>query len=269
MRHRHFASVACALALSLPLAARAAETADHAAAAPASPTDQQRGQRGLELTVRGSTGAASSDSPVQLKPGAPVAGDLGTLVRGASPYGVGFIGQAMLGLRLHPLVSFGLRGGLRTSSASDLDDGSADLERSSWDAGFYVRAYPMVSLRSLNARFEPWLGVGLGYMRDLQTFQRTAPTNTGANVTADVTFDHHALVVPLSLGVDYRIHPRVALGPSFEYAIAMGLDGCTEYGAPGYSSVRYCSGEGVGKQVLDAKSYGVWSAGLDLRVTLF
>jgi opacity protein-like surface antigen len=268
MRHRLLASAALALSLTLPVAARAAETTDEAAA-PASPTDQQRGQRGLELTLRGSTGAASSDSPVQLKPGAPVAGDLGTLVRGASPYGIGFIGQAMIGLRLHPLISFGLRGGLRTSSASDLDDGSTNLARSSWDAGFYLRAYPLVSLPSLNARFEPWLGVGLEYMRDEQSFQRAAPTNTGSSVTADVTFDHHAVVVPLSLGVDYRIHPRVALGPSFEYAIAMGVDGCTEYGAPGYSSVRYCSGEGVGKQVLDAKGYGVWSAGLDLRVTLF
>ena len=257
-------SIALALGLFITFDARASDRT-----APVTPQDPVRGQRGLELTLRGSTGAAASDSPVQLQAGAPVSGDLGTLVRGASPYGVGFIGQAMIGLRVHPLVSFGLRGGLRTSSATALDDGSRNLARSSWDGGLYVRAYPLVSSPTLNQHFEPWFSVGLEYMRDEQTFERSAPASGGGSVSADVTFEHHAIAVPLAIGVDYRIHPRVALGPSFEYVIAKGVDGCAEYGAPGYSSVRYCAGEGVGKQVLTAKGYGVWSVGLDLRVTLF
>src|SRR5579859_2974501 len=122
MHMQHLLSASFALGLFISFDVRAAETTPSA-----STQDGQRGLRGLELTLRGSSGAASSDSPVQLQAGAPVSGDLGSLIRGASPYGAGFIGQTMIGYRLHPIVSFGLRGGLRTSSASSLDDGSTDL----------------------------------------------------------------------------------------------------------------------------------------------
>jgi hypothetical protein len=252
-----------ALSLLTAFDARAAETSTPA------PEDALRGLRGLELTLRGSPGGASGDSPVQLQQGARVAGDPGALLKGASPYGIGFVGQAMLGYRLHPLASFGLRGGLRTVSTSSLDDGSSNLSRSSWDAGFYVRAYPLALTPSVRDRFEPWLSVGVEYMRDTQTFQRPAQTTTGATITADGKLDHHAVAIPIGVGVDYRVHPRVAIGPSFEYAIAVPVAGCASQGAAGYSTVEYCTNGDSGAKVLAANGYGVWSAGLDLRVTLF
>jgi hypothetical protein len=252
-----------ALCLLTSLDARAAETS----APPAD--DAQRGLRGLELGLRGSPGGASSGSPVQLQQGARVAGDPGALLKGASPYGVGFVGQAMLGYRLHPLASFGLRGGLRTSSASDPGDGSTNLSRSSWDAGLYVRAYPLALTPSVRDRFEPWVAFGVEYMRDTQTFKHPARTTTGGTIDADVTLDHHAVALPIGVGIDYRLLPRVALGPSFEYAIAVPIAGCATQGAPGYATAQYCTNGDSGAKVLAANGYGVWSAGLDVRVTLF
>jgi hypothetical protein len=268
MNPKHPATFATTLFLALFLSmsshARAAENAQP------SQDDGLRGLRGLELTLRGSPGGASAASPVQLKPDARVAGDPGALLKGsASPYGIGFVGQAMIGYRIHPIASFGLRGGLRTSSSSGIDDGSTNLTRSSWDAGFYVRAYPLALTPSVRNTFEPWVSVGVEYMRDTQSFRHPALTTTGSTITSDVTLDHHAVAIPMAIGVDYRLHPRVALGPSFEYAIAVPVAGCASQNAAGYSGVEYCTNGDSGAKVLAANGYGVWSAGLDLRVTLF
>jgi len=265
-KHLSLGALTLGVALSLftSFDARAAETS-----VPPPSEDPLRGLRGLELTLRGSPGGASSDSPVQLQQGARVSGDPGALLKGASPYGIGFVGQAMLGYRVHPLASFGLRGGLRTSSASSVGDGSTDLARSSWDAGFYVRAYPLALTPQVRDRIEPWLSLGVEYMRDTQTFKHAAQTTTGATITTDATLEHHAVALPIGVGIDYRIHPRVALGPSFEYAIAIPVAGCATQGAPGYSTVQYCTNGDSSANVLAANGYGVWSAGLDLRVTLF
>jgi len=225
---------------------------------------------GLELMLRPAVGAAAGTSPVRYQP-SPVlrlAGDPGALLQGASPYGAGFIGQAFLGYRFHPLISGGLRAGLRQASTSALSDGSTNLSRSSWDAGFYVRAYPLATTDSLRGHFDPWFSLGIEYLRDTQTFQRAAPTSTGT-VNADWKLDHHAIAVPIAVGIDYRVLPLLSIGPSFEYTVASGVTGCVKLGAPGYSSNNYCSDSDPGKQAIKANSYGVWSLGLDLKLTVF
>jgi hypothetical protein len=225
---------------------------------------------GLEIMVRPAVGAAPSDSPVRYEPSPTVRlGDPGTLLQGATPYGSGFIGQAFIGYRFHPLISAGLRAGLRTASASALSDGSTNLSRSSWDSGFYVRSYPLAQHDSTRKYLDPWLAIGVEYMHDAQTFQRPISLSAGASVGGDWTLTHHAVAVPLGVGVDYRILPMLSLGPSFEYTIASGVTGCAKAAAAGYSSNTFCSDQDPGKQVIKAKTYGVWSVGLDLKVTLF
>jgi hypothetical protein len=227
--------------------------------------------RGLEVMLRPAFGGAPGDSPVRFEPSPTVraAGDPGALLQGASPYGAGFIGQGFIGYRFHPILSGGLRAGLRTTSASALADGSTNLSRSSWDAGFYVRGYPFALSESIRKYVDPWISVGVEYMRDTQSFQRAVPTSTGASVNADWTLDHHAVAVPIGLGIDYRLHSLFSIGPSFEYAIAASVAGCAKQAAAGFSSNSFCSNEDPGKQAIKANTYGVWSAGLDLKVTLF
>jgi hypothetical protein len=225
---------------------------------------------GLELMLRPALGAGSAQSPVRYQARAGVTGiDPGALLTGASPYGVGFVGQGFIGYRFHPVISAGLRAGLRTSSASGLNDGSSDLARSAWDAGLYVRGYPLALNEKVRRHLDPWLSVGVEYMRDQQTFQRPVRSSAGGSVKADWTLDHHAIAVPISLGVDYRVLSMLSIGPSFEYAIALGQAACTKVGASGYSSNEYCTDKDPGKQFLKAKTYGVWSIGLDLKLTLF
>jgi hypothetical protein len=226
---------------------------------------------GLELMVRPSVGSGGAGSPVRIKssPGVTLAVDPGNLLKGdESPYGVGFIGQAFLGYRFHPTFSLGLRGGMRTSSAADLKDGSKELERKSWDAGFYLRGYVLGWQESTRRFLDPWVSVGIEYMRDTQTFGRPVLTSVGS-VDADWQIDHHAIAVPLSLGVDYRVLSMLSIGPSFEYTLATGKAGCIDVGPSGYSSRSYCTDKEPGKSVLDARTYGIWSVGLDVKLTVF
>lgn len=267
MKLRSVSLLVLALCSQIPSRALAADTPPdgHATA----PSDAHL--RGLELLLRPGLGSAPGTSPVRFEPSPTVrtVGDPGALLGGASPYGTGFVGQVFLGYRFHPVISGGLRAGMRTSSASALADGSTDLERTSWDAGFYVRGYPLAMTESVRKYIDPWISVGVGYTRDMQSFKRGVPTATGGSVNADWLLDHHAVVVPIGIGIDYRILPMLSVGPSFEYALASGIAGCAKQSAPGYSTSNLCSNEEPGKSVIRANGYGVWSAGLDLRLTLF
>lgn len=220
---------------------------------------------GLEFMLRPSFGGAPSDSPVQYEPSARFQiQDPGAILQKATPYGPGFVGQAFLGYRFHPIFSAGLRGGFRTAATEAPNDGSSELSRSSWDAGFYARVYPFALTEPVRKYLDPWASVGVEYMRDVQTFKRPVGT-----IAADWTLDHHAVAVPLGVGVDVRVLPMLSIGPSFEYAIASGVAACADVGAPGFVGNSFCSNKDPGKQVIKANTYGVWTLGLDLKVTLF
>ncbi|MFO0671594.1 MAG: outer membrane beta-barrel protein [Polyangiaceae bacterium] len=247
-------------------ASTAAKTTTTSAVMPAdsdraADADARRGLTGLEIVLRPSFGGAGASSPVKYTGPTDPRSDPGAVSTGASPYGPGFVGQAMLGYRFHPLVSGGLRAGLRQASASATSDGATDLKRSSWDAGFYVRAYPLATTPSVAKHLDPWVGVGVGYMRDTQSYKRPL---TG--VAVDWTLDHHAVAVPLGIGVDYRVHPLVSLGPSFEYTLANSVAGCLKASAAGRLDVLLERVAGrQGRSSPTATAY--WTAGLDLRAT--
>lgn len=242
-----------------------------AAESPADTTPSDAHLRGLELSLMPGFGGAPSDSPVQFTPppNTPTSADPGALLTGASPWSRGFVGKAMLGWRAHPLMSGGLRAGLRTATASALADGSTDLSRTSWDAGLYARVYPLGLNEKLRRFVDPWISVGVEYMRDTQSFSRPAPTSLGTTVVAKSTINHHAVGVPIGVGVDYRLLPMLSVGPAFEYAVAVPVAACMTASASGFPDSTLCSSSQPGQSVLSANGYGVWSAGLDLRLTLF
>lgn len=231
--------------------------------------DTSKGLKGFELMLRPSFGGAGSDSPVRFQPdaGAAFQGDPGALLQGASPWGAGFVGQATVGYRFLPFLSAGLRGGIRTASGSNLSDGSQSLSRTSWDAGFYVRAYPLAGVESVSKYIDPWVGTGVMYMRDTQSFQRSLAVSGGGSVLGDVALDHHAVAIPIGLGVDYRVTRFLSLGPSFEYTLANAAAACAKTSAAGFQGSTLCSNEAPGSSFIKAKSYGVWSAGLEARLT--
>ena len=216
---------------------------------------------GLEMGLRPAYGSAGSSSPVAYAPDAGVrlSGDPGRVwSKQASPYGGGFIGDAQLGWRPIRFLSFGMTGGIRSSSASDPGDGSTGLARSAWRIGPYVRGYiPAI------AGFEPSLAIGVEYMHDAQSFKRQT-----SGVDADWKLTHYGVAIPMTIGLQYRFLEFFGVGPSFQYAPVVPVAGCAAPTAPGVNFSSFCSTDD-GLKVSKAESYGVWSLGLDLRVTLF
>jgi hypothetical protein len=239
------------------------------AAESATSGDALAGLKGFELMLRPSFGGAPSDSSVKFAPtnGAAFAGDPGALMTGASPWGNGFVGQATIGYRFLPLLSAGLRGGFRSASGTDLSDGSTSLSRTGWDAGFYLRLYPATFAPSIAKYVDPWISAGVGYQNDVQSLKRALPTASGGTVQGDVSLEHHAVTVPIAVGVDYRVTRFLSLGPSFELAVNNPVAGCAAFSASGFVGSTYCSNSEPGKSFVKAETYPAWSAGLDAKVT--
>ena len=188
-------------------------------------------------------------------------------MKGASPWGNGFVGQAYVGYRFIPLLSAGLRGGFRSASGSNLDDGSTKLSRTGWDGGLYLRFYPAAAAPSVSKYVDPWVSVGVSYQHDQQSFQKALATSGGGSVQGDVSLEHHAVSVPIAIGVDYRVTKFLSLGPSFELAINNPIAGCVSTSASGFAGTTYCSNTEPGKNFVKAETYVAWNAGLDAKVT--
>ncbi len=232
-------------------------------------TEASADQRGLELMVRAAYGTAPADSPVRYAPLTVVVPKVDVnLANGADqPYGGGFVGTAFIGYRFASFMSFGVRGGYRASSADKVSDGSTNVAREAWEAGFYLRGYPLATVPKVSKYIDPWISVGAIYNRDVQTFDKSVTASNGAQVAANWTLDHHAVAIPIGIGVDYRVHPMLSVGPSVEYAIAVPVAGCVAVSAAGTTGAKYCSGDPPGDQFMKANGYGVWSVGLQVRAT--
>jgi hypothetical protein len=158
------------------------------------------------------------------------------------------------------LVSFGLTGGIRSASASSPTDDQTDISRSAWRIGLYARLYSPVPLGS----FDPWFSAGLGYVHDEQSYTRLVAVS-GIPLAVPFTLTHHGLGIPLGIGLDYNVLPILAIGPSFQYEIVKGLTSCAKYTAG--LSQSFCSSDDANQRVVTADGYGVWSIGLDARLT--
>jgi hypothetical protein len=252
-----------AIAASLLVAASAADATEA----------DERGRRGFEAMLRPAYGSAGGGSPVVYRrpPAYDQFGladdDLGRVFRGETePYGGGFAGELSAGYRFLPLASAGLYGQLRSSSADAVDDGTKDLSRSAWGAGFYGRFY----LSMLHESLDPYLQIGVGYAQDTQKFKRAVATNVGP-LEADWEIKHHGVVLPLGLGIGYRVIPMLGIGPSFRYDLVFPAGGCLKASASfgGISdSNSFCTDKEDFTRITEAEAYGVWSVGLDLKLTL-
>lgn len=266
-------------AASAPAATAAASSAPSAAAgsqgnvekAQVEP-DSSEHLRGLEIMLRPTFGGAGGKSPLHAAPG--LGGTIPPVFDGvSSPYGAGFGIGAELGFRFHPIVSAGLRGYIESLSATAPDATVKDISRSRKSAGLYLRGYPLSLSGKIRRYIDPWIATGVTYINDRQSFQAPASVTDGRTIrTVDASYqvEHHAIGVPLGIGIDYRLTRAVSLGPSFEYTFVTGLGGCVKATAAGMAEGKFCTdNDGPTKAAAVADSFGSWTLGLNLRLTPF
>jgi hypothetical protein len=223
----------------------------------------------LELMLRPTLGGAGGGSLVHA--GSGVNGGLPSRIfdGSASPYGASYGIGAEVGFRFHPVIAAGLRGDFAKVSASAPNDGTTGLSRSRQSAGLYLRAYPLALTESVRKHVDPWFGTGVLYMHDTQDFH-VPYTSGGTTLDTTVNLEHHAVGIPLALGVDYRVTRAISIGPSFEYTLLAPIAGCGTVSAPGLDGSPTCSGgKGASSKAIIADSTGAWTAGLDIRFTPF
>ncbi|GAC1536967.1 MAG: hypothetical protein NVS3B10_29100 [Polyangiales bacterium] len=86
---------------------------------------------------------------------------------------------------------------------------------------------------------------------------------------ANATLTHYGVAIPIGVGIDYKVAPMLAIGPSFEYAYVAAAGGCAEFADARGNSASQCASAGPDQRVTAAKGYGAWSIGLDVRFTPF
>jgi hypothetical protein len=250
---------------------------------------ERLGLRGIEFEAGGTVQSGGGDSPVQAPTlwgaqGAPY-GNLSP--RGAilDPAGAASIGQSYtpytfafpalslrLGYRLHPNVSVGAFFSLAEyyvnsdANSGDASDGTGRLARQQITGGVYGRYY----LTQLHRRIHPWGSLGVGFSDDIASYSRIVGATTGGPVggqpeTGDYTLHQSGLVVPLAVGVDFRMAPVFSLGPMVGYAHVFPLKGCVEVVLDQYSPVPATNTCGA---VVENHGYDNVFAGLYVKVTI-
>jgi hypothetical protein len=228
---------------------------------------------GLEVVLRPGYGSAGDKSPVLYEPTGFMRmqpSEVGSVWAGtAKPYGGGFVLDGAIGYRPLPFVSFGLTGGWRKSavSSSGIQDVSG-ISRSALQVGFYGRGY--LPLLGMLTNLDPWASVGATYVYDKQTYDQPIPVTGLGTISMPISLTHHGVGIPLGLGIDYRVLPFLAVGPSFQYEIVVPVVGCMTMSPnqAGLIDFSQCSDADTSQRVTAAKNYGVWSVGLSLRLAL-
>jgi hypothetical protein len=215
----------------------------------------------LEVSARAGYGSAGEGTPTYYEPTgiATLQGGPDAVYSGkTSPYGGGLNLAGGLGVRLG-IVSFGVDGGVRSSSATAPDPSITDLSRSAFFVGPYVHAYiPGVPF------VDPWVGVGVQYVMDTQKYK--APTQ---GVNADWTLEHHGVALPLTVGVDWSLPTKIlSFGPFFTFAPTFNAGGCARVSAPGFAGNDFCTNESKEPlKITKGKGYSSWVVGLNVRFT--
>jgi hypothetical protein len=230
------------------------------------------GLRGIEVEVRGGLALPESKSPVL----APNLYGTNTLATGdiasgkESPYGPDPIAVGIAaGYRLFPWLSvgaffsyatFNLKDGTDTGSYVD---GTSNLERQLWTLGAYGRYY----LTWLSPRLQPWIELGAGYSQDNANYVLLATLGRQGNPEAqNFLLEEEGLIVPLTVGLDWRLAPAFSVGPTVGYSRVFPLSGCASVTVDATSAVPGINNECSAP--VSGHGYGVFFAGLFAKVTI-
>jgi hypothetical protein len=232
------------------------------------------GMLGFELELRGVFMYAGGESPA-LAPNlysSNISGNpTGDILQGTeAPYGYDPFGLSLAaGYRFLPYLSAGAFFtyaaflALDNTDTGDYKDSTSQLQRKLWTLGAYARYY----LTTLSSRLQPWVDLGFGYSDDTASYTRIANQGSaGGPAINNYYIEEKGLIVPLNVGLDWRLAPVFSVGPTLGYARVFPLSGCVQVDADPRSPVQ--SVNTCDSSVVNARGYGVFYGGIYLKVTI-
>jgi opacity protein-like surface antigen len=243
---------------------------------------ERRGMHGIEVELLGGVQFGGADSPVQAptlwngQNGNAIArgaildpGGASAIGQGYSPYGVDPLAfGASLGYRFLPYLSVGAfftyaqYSSLNGADSGDAPDSTSRLSRQQWNLGAYARYY-----FTFSPVLQPWVSLGIGYNGDIAVYSRPVGSATsGQPETGDYTLRQDGIVVPLTVGLDWRPAPIFSVGPTFGYSRVFPVHGCIEVVLDNLSPVpatNTCASPPV-----QNNGYGVVFGGIYAKVTI-
>jgi hypothetical protein len=185
-----------------------------------------------------------------------------------SPYGPALPGfTATLGYRFLPWLSAGLSFSYAMffvndgTDIGDYADTTSQLQRQYWSLAAYGRYY----FANLHRRLEPWVELGLGYSDDNASYDRAAIQSTQGAEHQQYLLEEQGLAPSLTAGLDWRLAPVLAIGPSLGYSRVFPLRACVTVNVDAMSpvpGVDTCSSSRV-----SGNGYGVFLAGVYFKLT--
>jgi hypothetical protein len=222
-----------------------------APAAPPSGFAQSR-EVGFEISFGGGIQSAGGTSPVQApslyagqfdNPAGTILNPAGgnALGMGFTPYSFDpFSIEARLGYRFHPNWSVGGFFSYASYSAQDgadsgdAPDATSQLAREQLSIGVYGRYY----LTRFSRRLQPWVELGVGFNFDGASYTRPVGQATnGQAETGNFNLSQYGIIVPLKVGLDWRLAPVFSVGPMIGYSRVFSVSGCVEIDVDQFSNV--------------------------------
>jgi opacity protein-like surface antigen len=287
-----------ACALLFPSVARAQSRADAAdpttlaarAAPPPATAWDAFGMRGIELELGGGIQTGGGNSPVQAATLWPTTSGSNGFPRGtlldpttASAIGQGFTPytfdpfaiSARVGYRLRHDLSVGVFFSfaqylvLDGADTGDAPDSTSQLQRQQVTVGAYARYYFV----HFHRRFQPWVSAGVGFNYDVAAYTRPIGSASGAigaqPETGNYLLQQEGVVVPLAIGLDWRLAPVFSIGPTVGFSHVFALKGCVEVDEDQYQQAQTPAQNTCQSPPVQSFGYENFYAGIYAKVTFY
>ena len=248
------------------------------------------GMRGIEIELGGGFQTGGGNSPVQAATLWPTTGGgngfpRGTVLdpntansigEGFTPYSFSPFGfTARVGYRLRHDLSVGVFFSFAEylinaqADTGDSPDGTSQLQRQQVTVGAYARYY----FTHFHPRLQPWVSLGLGFNYDVTAYTRavgSAMGEIGAQPeTGNYLLQQEGVVVPLAIGLDWRLAPVFSVGPTVGFARVFPLKGCVEIDEDQYQQASTPATNTCQSPPVQNFGYDNFYAGIYAKVTFY
>jgi len=155
------------------------------------------------------------------------------------------------------------------ADTGDAPDGTSQLTRQQWTVGAYGRYY----FTQFHKRLQPWVSLGLGFNYDIAAYTRIvgpATSTIGAQPeTGNYILQQEGIVVPLAIGLDWRLAPQFSLGPTIGYSHVFPLKGCVEVDEDQYQNPNTGAQNTCASPPVENHAYDNFYAGIFAKVTFY